>query len=55
MACPRLVARFETNAWMHFQPFGDLPDLSREEDELRKLWSAAQTRNALLERLAERG
>ncbi len=35
--------------------FGDLPDLFRDEDELRKLWSDPDTRKALLERLAERG
>ncbi len=35
--------------------FGDLPDLFRDEDELRRLWSDPDTRKALLERLAERG
>ena len=35
--------------------FGDLPDLFKDEDELRTLWSNPDTRKALLERLSERG
>ena len=35
--------------------FGDLPDLFRDEDELRALWSQPDTRKALLENLAEKG
>ena len=35
--------------------FGDLPDLFKDEDELRSLWGNPDTRKALLERLAERG
>lgn len=35
--------------------FGDLPELFRDEDELRALWSQPDTRRALLESLAERG
>ena len=35
--------------------FGALPDLFKDEDELRQLWSDPDTRKALLERLAERG
>jgi hypothetical protein len=30
--------------------FGDMPELFRDEDELRKLWSDPDTRKALLER-----
>ena len=35
--------------------FGELPELFRDEDELRALWSDPDTRKALLGRLAERG
>jgi type I restriction enzyme, R subunit len=35
--------------------FGKLPDFFKNEDELRKLWSAPDTRAKLLERLAEKG
>ena len=35
--------------------FGELPELFKDEDELRNLWSNPDTRKALLERLAERG
>ncbi|GAB4369600.1 MAG: DEAD/DEAH box helicase family protein [Elainellaceae cyanobacterium] len=35
--------------------FGDIPELFRDEDELRKLWSRPDTRKALLEGLAEKG
>jgi type I restriction enzyme, R subunit len=35
--------------------FGELPDLFKDEDELRTLWANPDTRKALLERLAERG
>ena len=35
--------------------FGKLPEFFRDEDELRKLWSAPDTRRKLLEGLAERG
>ena len=35
--------------------FGDLPELFKDEDELRKLWSIPTTRKALLEGLAEKG
>ncbi|MDA9960231.1 DEAD/DEAH box helicase family protein [Planktomarina temperata] len=35
--------------------FGELPELFKDEDELRTLWSDPDTRKALLERLAERG
>ena len=35
--------------------FGELPELFKDEDELRSLWSDPDTRRALLERLAERG
>ena len=37
------------------QLFGDLPELFRDEDELRALWSRPDTRKALLEGLAEKG
>jgi len=37
------------------QLFGDLPDLFKDEDELRKLWSRPDTRRKLLEGLAEKG
>jgi type I restriction enzyme R subunit len=35
--------------------FGKLPDFFRDEDELRTLWSAPDTRRKLLEGLAEKG
>ena len=35
--------------------FGELPALFKDEDELRALWSQADTRKALLDRLAEKG
>ena len=35
--------------------FGELPDLFKDEDELRALWSDPDTRKALLSRLSERG
>ncbi|MEM1280239.1 MAG: DEAD/DEAH box helicase family protein, partial [Cyanobacteria bacterium P01_H01_bin.152] len=35
--------------------FGDIPDLFKDEAELRQLWSRPDTRKALLEGLAERG
>ena len=35
--------------------FGDLPDLFKDEDELRKLWSRPDTRQKLLDCLAEKG
>ncbi len=35
--------------------FGDLPDLFRDEDELRTIWSNPDTRKALLEALSEKG
>jgi len=35
--------------------FGDLPDLFRDEDELREIWSKPDTRKALLEALYEKG
>ncbi len=35
--------------------FGDLPELFKDEDELRKLWSRPDTRKALLEGLSEKG
>ncbi len=35
--------------------FGDLPDLFKDEDELRTLWGNPATRRALLEGLADRG
>lgn len=35
--------------------FGDIPDLFKNEAELRQLWSRPDTRKALLEGLAERG
>lgn len=37
------------------QLFGKLPELFRDEDELRRIWSDPDTRQALLEGLAERG
>lgn len=35
--------------------FGDLPELFRDEDELREIWSRPDTRKGLLESLAEKG
>ena len=35
--------------------FGDLPDLFKNEDELRQLWSAPDTRRKLIEGLDEKG
>jgi type I restriction enzyme R subunit len=35
--------------------YGALPDLFKDEDELRALWSAPDTRKAFLLRLAEKG
>ncbi|XKI45014.1 DEAD/DEAH box helicase family protein [Altericista sp. CCNU0014] len=35
--------------------FGDIPELFKNEDELRVLWSRPDTRKALLEGLAEKG
>ena len=35
--------------------FGEMPDLFKDEDELRKIWGQPDTRKALLEGLAERG
>jgi type I restriction enzyme, R subunit len=35
--------------------FGELPDLFKDEDELRSLWSDPDTRKTLLDNLAERG
>lgn len=35
--------------------FGDVPELFKNEDELRGLWSRPDTRKALLEGLAEKG
>jgi type I restriction enzyme, R subunit len=35
--------------------FGDLPELFRDEDELRALWGQPDTRKALLESLSEKG
>lgn len=35
--------------------FGELPELFKDEDELRALWSAPATRKALLEGLADKG
>lgn len=35
--------------------FGDLPELFRDEDELRRLWGRPDTRSKLLEGLEERG
>jgi type I restriction enzyme R subunit len=37
------------------QLFGALPELFRDEDELRRLWSVPETRRALLSGLAGRG
>ncbi len=35
--------------------YGDLPELFKDEDELRKLWSKPDTRTTLLAELSERG
>ena len=35
--------------------FGELPELFKDEDELRALWSQPDTRKALLESLSEKG
>ncbi len=35
--------------------FGDLPDLFKDEDQLRELWSSPKTRKKLLESLEEKG
>ena len=35
--------------------FGDLPELLKDEDELRSLWSNPETRRQLLGRLSEQG
>jgi type I restriction enzyme R subunit len=35
--------------------FGEIPELFKDEDELRRLWSRPDTRKALLEGLAEKG
>lgn len=35
--------------------FGDLPELFKDEDELRTLWGQPDTRKALMESLAEKG
>jgi len=35
--------------------FGDLPDMFKSEDDLRRIWSRPDTRKALLEALAEKG
>ncbi|MEX0772281.1 MAG: DEAD/DEAH box helicase family protein [Balneolales bacterium] len=35
--------------------FGELPDLFKDENELRELWSLPDTRNALMEGLVEKG
>jgi type I restriction enzyme R subunit len=37
------------------QMFGELPELFKDEDELRTIWSNPETRRALLESLAEKG
>lgn len=37
------------------QFFGKLPELFRDEDELRRIWSDPDTRKALIDGLAERG
>jgi type I restriction enzyme R subunit len=37
------------------QLFGRLPELFRDEDELRRIWSDPDTRRALIDGLAERG
>ncbi|MEX2374375.1 MAG: DEAD/DEAH box helicase family protein [Dehalococcoidia bacterium] len=35
--------------------YGDLPDLFKDEDELRRIWGRPDTRKALLDGLAEKG
>lgn len=35
--------------------FGELPELFKDEDELRKIWKQPETRSKLLDGLAERG
>ncbi len=35
--------------------FGELPQLFKDEDELRQIWSAPETRKALLDQLSEKG
>ncbi len=35
--------------------FGELPELFKDEDELRKIWSKPDTRKALLDALSEKG
>jgi len=35
--------------------FGELPELFKDEDELRRIWSKPDTRKALLESLSEKG
>lgn len=35
--------------------FGELPELFKDEDELRKLWGQPETRKALMDALTERG
>lgn len=35
--------------------FGEIPELFKDEDELRKLWGEPETRSKLLEALSERG
>ena len=35
--------------------FGDIPELFKNEEELRKIWSRPETRKGLLEGLAEKG
>jgi type I restriction enzyme, R subunit len=46
---PMSAAEFVT------QLFGTLPELFKDEDELRRLWSKPDTRKALLESLADKG
>ncbi|WP_376694575.1 EcoAI/FtnUII family type I restriction enzme subunit R [Wenzhouxiangella sp. EGI_FJ10409] len=46
---PMSAAQFVENL------FGELPELFRNEDELRELWSKPMTRKALLEGLEEKG
>jgi hypothetical protein len=40
---------------IHGDLFGNLPEFFKDEDELRALWSAPDTRKKLLQRLAEKG
>jgi type I restriction enzyme, R subunit len=37
------------------QLFGELPELFRDEDELRRIWSRPDTRKALMKSLSEKG